>query len=78
MSATLPTTVHGLESTGVAILQNAIADGARVDVVNVMTFDYYDKVTTDMGGAAISATQIWSMEGNTILSGIDDYPKKRK
>jgi hypothetical protein len=93
ISYTLPTTPQGLESTGVAILQNAIANGARVDVVNIMTFDYYDKVTTDMGGAAISAAQglfsrlkalypsrtdaqIWAMEGNTILPGIDDYPKK--
>jgi len=93
ISYTLPTTPRGLESTGVAILQNAIANGARVDVVNIMTFDYYDRVTTDMGAAAISAAQglfsqlktlypsktdaeIWAMEGNTILPGIDDYPKK--
>src|SRR5919109_3242295 len=90
---TLPTTPQGLESTGVAILQNAIANGARIDVVNIMTFDYYDRVTTDMGAAAISAAQglhaqlaslypsktsaqLWAMEGNTILPGIDDYPKK--
>ena len=93
ISYTLPTTPQGLESTGIAILQNAIANGARVDVVNIMTFDYYDRVTTDMGAAAISAAQglfsqlktlypsktdaeIWAMEGNTILPGIDDYPKK--
>ena len=30
-------------------------NGTRVDVVNIMTFDYYDRTTTDMGGAAISA-----------------------
>jgi hypothetical protein len=58
-----------------------------------MTFDYYDRVTTDMGAAAISAAnglfgqlgslypgktaaQLWAMEGNTILPGIDDYPRK--
>src|SRR5262249_5814442 len=93
VSYTLPTSASGLESTGVAILQNAIANGTRVDVVNIMTFDYYDKVTTDMGAAAISAAQglhdqlaslypsktsaqLWAMEGNTILPGIDDYPKK--
>jgi Glycosyl hydrolases family 18 len=90
---TLPTTPDGLESTGLAVLQNAIANGTRVDVVNIMTFDYYDRVTKDMGAAAISAAQglfdqlhslypskkpadIWAMEGNTILPGIDDYPKK--
>jgi len=93
ISYTLPTTPNGLESTGLAILQNAIADNARVDVVNIMTFDYYDRVTTDMGAAAISAAQslhsqlatlypsktsaqLWAMEGNTILPGIDDYPRK--
>jgi len=93
VSYTLPTSASGLESTGIAILQNAIANGTRVDVVNIMTFDYYDKVTTDMGAAAISAArglhaqlaslypsktsaQLWAMEGNTILPGIDDYPKK--
>jgi len=90
---TLPTTPNGLESTGIAILQNAIANGTRVDVVNIMTFDYYDRVTTDMGAAAISAAQglhgqlaslypsktsaqLWALEGNTILPGIDDYPRK--
>jgi Glycosyl hydrolases family 18 len=93
VSYTLPTSASGLESTGVAILKNAIANGTRVDVVNIMTFDYYDRVTTDMGAAAISAAdglhdqlaslypsktsaQLWAMEGNTILPGIDDYPRK--
>jgi Glycosyl hydrolases family 18 len=93
VSYTLPTSASGLESTGVAILENAIANGTRVDVVNIMTFDYYDRVTTDMGAAAISAAeglhdqlaslypsktsaQLWAMEGNTILPGIDDYPRK--
>jgi Glycosyl hydrolases family 18 len=90
---TLPTSPTGLESSGLAVLQNAISNGTRVDVVNIMTFDYYDKVTTDMGAAAISAAQglhsqlaalypsktsaeLWAMEGNTILPGIDDYPRK--
>src|SRR5262249_35733879 len=57
ISYTLPSSPSGLEPTGVAILRNAIANGARVDVVNLMTFDYYDRVTTDMGAAAISAAQ---------------------
>jgi hypothetical protein len=90
---TLPTQPTGLESSGLAVVQNAIANGVRVDVVNIMTFDYYDRVTTDMGTAAISAAQglfnqlhtlypaktaaqLWAMEGNTLLPGIDDYPRK--
>ena len=93
ISYTVPTTPAGLESTGIAILQNAIANGARVDVVNIMTFDYYDRVTTDMGAAAIGAAQglhgqlaslypsktsaqLWAMEGNTLMPGLDDYPRK--
>jgi hypothetical protein len=55
VSYTLPTSASGLESSGLAVLRNAIANGTRVDVVNIMTFDYYDRVTSDMGAAAISA-----------------------
>jgi len=54
---TLPTSASGLEPSGLAVLQNAIANGVRVDIVNIMTFDYYDRVTTDMGTAAINAAQ---------------------
>jgi hypothetical protein len=54
---TLPTSADGLEQDALAVLQNAIANGARVDVVNPMVFDYYDGVTTDMGAAAVSAAQ---------------------
>jgi hypothetical protein len=55
VSYTVPTSASGLEASGVAILQNAIANGTRVDVVNIMAFDYYDRVTSDMGTAAINA-----------------------
>jgi Glycosyl hydrolases family 18 len=54
---TVPTSATGLEPSGLAVLQNAIANGVRVDIVNIMTFDYYDRVTTDMGAAAVSAAQ---------------------
>ncbi|MFI6581089.1 glycosyl hydrolase family 18 protein [Embleya sp. NPDC050493] len=39
---TLPTTTQGLAQSGLAVLQNAVSNGTRVDVVNIMTFDYYD------------------------------------
>ena len=55
ISFTLPTSPSGLEASGLAVMQNAKANGTRVDVVNIMTFDYYDRTTTDMGAAAISA-----------------------
>ncbi len=54
---TLPTTPHGLEADALAVLENAKANGTRVDVVNIMTFDYYDGKTTRMGAAAISAAK---------------------
>jgi hypothetical protein len=54
---TLPTSATGLEPSGIAVLQNAIDNGVRVDVVNPMVFDYYDGVTTDMGAAAVSASK---------------------
>ena len=55
VSYTLPTSASGLEPSGLAVLQNAVANGTRVDVVNIMAFDYYDRVTTDMGTAAANA-----------------------
>ena len=86
VSYTLPTSASGLESTGVAILQNAIANNTRVDVVNIMAFDYYDRVTRDMGTAAVNAAngtaaQLRSIGmtttiGITLMPGLDDYPKK--
>jgi Glycosyl hydrolases family 18 len=93
ISYTLPVEPAGLEADGLHVLRNAVRNGTRVDVVNIMTFDYYDGVTTDMGAAAISAARglhrqlhalyphrssrrLWAMEGNTILPGIDDYPRK--
>jgi GH18 family chitinase len=54
---TLPTSADGLEASGLAVLQNAVANGVRIDLVNPMVFDYYDRVTTEMGGAAVSASQ---------------------
>ncbi len=45
---TLPTTQNGLASDGLAVLQNAVANNARVDVVNIMTFDYYTGTSHQM------------------------------
>jgi hypothetical protein len=47
-SYTLPTTTSGLGPDGLAVLQNAVADNARIDVVNLMTFDYYDNASHQM------------------------------
>jgi hypothetical protein len=55
ISYTLPTSADGLEASGLAVLQNALANGVRIDFVEPMVFDYYDRVTTDMGAAAVGA-----------------------
>ena len=47
-SYTLPTFATGLTPAGLAVLQNAVADGARVSVVNIMTFDYYYGTAQEM------------------------------
>jgi hypothetical protein len=54
-SYTLPTTTGGLGSSGLAVLQNAVANGARIDVVNIMTFDYYDNASHEMANDTKSA-----------------------
>jgi hypothetical protein len=47
-SYTLPTFATGLTAPGLAVLQNAVADHARVSVVNIMTFDYYYGTAQEM------------------------------
>jgi hypothetical protein len=55
-SYTLPSTTTGLSAPGVALLQNAVADGARIAAVNLLTFDYYigtqQEMATDTETAA--------------------------
>jgi hypothetical protein len=92
VSFTMPATATGLSAAGRAVLQNAIGNGARVDVVNIMTFDYFDG-TTKMGAAAVAAgtalhaqlaklyphktsAQLYAMEAITLLPGIDDNRDK--
>ena len=66
---TLPTSASGLEASGVAVLQNAVDNGVRIDVVNPMVFDYYDRTTTEMGGAAVTALQGLHAQLATLLPG---------
>jgi hypothetical protein len=55
VSYTLPTGRSGLEASGLAVLQNAVSNGVRIDFVNPMVFDYYDRSTLPMGQSAINA-----------------------
>ncbi len=46
----------GLPGNCLAVLKSAIAHGVRIDVVNIMAFDYYNaKTDSDMGTEAIEA-----------------------
>ncbi|HXO25548.1 MAG TPA: hypothetical protein VN870_13265 [Streptosporangiaceae bacterium] len=40
-SYTLPTFPTGLPAAELAVLQNAVADGAKISTVNLLTFDYF-------------------------------------
>ena len=54
---TIPVEQYGLDPNGEAVLKNAVADGATVDSVNIMVFDYYiaGEGVVNMGQAAINA-----------------------
>ena len=54
---TLPTNVAGLNPTGRSVLQDAVSDHARIDIVNIMTFDYYDNQPHEMAADSMTATQ---------------------
>ena len=47
-SYTLPTFPTGLPTAELGVLQNAVADGARISTVNLLTFDYYIGTAQDM------------------------------
>ena len=55
-SYTLPTFPTGLPTAELAVLQNAVADGAKIASVNLLTFDYYigteQNMLTDTESAA--------------------------
>jgi Ricin-type beta-trefoil lectin domain/Glycosyl hydrolases family 18 len=54
-SYTMPSTTTGMDSADEAVIQNAIADGAKVSVVNLMTFDYYTGTSHEMATATETA-----------------------
>jgi hypothetical protein len=65
-SYTLPTFPTGLPSAELGVLQNAVADGARIAAVNLLTFDYYfgtqqDMVADTESAAAGLFTQLQSL-----------------
>src|ERR1700722_13604760 len=56
-SYTLPTFPTGLPAAELGVLQNAVADGARISTVNLLTFDYYFGTEQDMVADTESAAE---------------------
>jgi hypothetical protein len=70
---TLPVQPSGLQPNALAVLRNAVQEGAKVSLVNIMTFDYYDLPgAVDMGTSAIDAAT--SVNGQLA----DLYPEKSR
>jgi hypothetical protein len=70
---TLPVQPSGLQSNALAVLQNAVQEGVKVTLVNLMTFDYYDLPGgVDMGSAATEA----ATSANSQLATL--YPSKSR
>ncbi|HJP74980.1 MAG TPA: glycosyl hydrolase family 18 protein [Pseudonocardiaceae bacterium] len=69
-SYTLPSTPSGLSGQDTTILRNAVSNNARIDVVNMMTFDFYDGATHEMANDTEAAA---AAEVNQLAS---LYPSK--
>lgn len=57
VSLTMPVLPTGLTSDGVAVLQAAKTAGAKISIVNIMTMDYYEGTSQNMGADAIAAAK---------------------
>ena len=91
VSLTVPMTTVGFPGTGVDEIQQAKADGARLDVINIMDFDTgltsgtETAQTESIANDAISqletiygwsAAQAWSHLGITLMNGHTDQPSE--
>jgi chitinase len=88
VSYTLPVLTTALTQEGVGVLTNAVTNGARIDVVNMMTMDYgtpnsqmglaaetaATALVSQLGGifTGKSAAQLWAMVGITPMIGQND------
>ncbi|MEV4316114.1 chitinase [Actinocrispum sp. NPDC049592] len=54
---TLPAGPKGLEQESIDLLANAITNNTKVDIVNIMTFDYWDGKHHDMTADTMTAAQ---------------------
>ncbi|MEE4541298.1 chitinase [Streptomyces sp. V4-01] len=56
-SVTLPVLTSGLTNDGVNIIKAAKNAGVKIDVVNIMTMDFYAGTGTEMGQGSVAAAQ---------------------
>ncbi|MEV6291516.1 carbohydrate binding domain-containing protein [Streptomyces sp. NPDC051896] len=68
-SMTLPVLTSGLTNDGVNILKAAKNAGIKIDVVNIMTMDYYAGTGTEMGQGAIDAARATLAQMQSVDSG---------
>ncbi|MFC1436288.1 carbohydrate binding domain-containing protein [Streptacidiphilus sp. N1-3] len=68
-SMTLPVLASGLTNDGVNILKAAKNAGIRIDVVNIMTMDYYAGTGTEMGQGSVAAAQATLAQMQSVDSG---------
>ncbi|MER7837895.1 carbohydrate binding domain-containing protein [Streptomyces sp. NPDC096040] len=68
-SMTLPVLTSGLTADGVNILKAAKNAGIKIDVVNIMTMDYYAGTGTEMGQGALSAARATLAQMQSVDSG---------
>ncbi len=84
---TLPVNPTGLESNSLSLLNNAKSHNLNVNLVNIMTMDYgpamdmgqaaisaANALHTQLGQiwTGKSSAQLWAMEGNTPMIGVND------
>jgi hypothetical protein len=67
---TLPVYPTGLPAAELGVLQNAVAEHARISVVNIMTFDYWFGTTEDMLTDAESAATAAEGQLATLYPGV--------
>jgi hypothetical protein len=69
---TLPVEQYGLDPNGEAVLQNAVANGATVNSVNIMVFDYYinGEGVVNMEQAAVNAATSTHTQLQSIFPGL--------
>ncbi|WP_406841629.1 ricin-type beta-trefoil lectin domain protein (plasmid) [Streptomyces sp. AHU1] len=89
---TLPASVNGLEGNSMSLLRSAKQHGLRVNLVNIMTMDYGPAMDMGDAAISAaqglhnqlkqvwsdrSNSQLWAMEGNTPMIGVNDAQVER-